>query len=212
MRKNSGNPPVQRLNTLINHIHKQPSDSIAERIEVYESFKGLVHSRVRKFCYPGSSTFEDCVQEAYVGLARAIDRFDTSRGIQFSTFASTIIDRRLIDFLNFDRRSYDGALGRRVTIGEPDEDGNTIELDELASVESFEKASIWAIDTERLRSELRTAVRDLPVRQQEAVRLFFEADLPKADIAVAMNVSRPRVTVLLDDAIRGLRRRMRIGS
>ena len=176
MTKNRGNLPVKYLSSLIDHIQQHPSDSIAERTQVFEAFKGLIYSRIRKFCYLGSSNFEDCVQEAYVGLARAIERFDTSRGIQFSTFASTIIDRRIIDHLDFERRLYEGTLGRRVAIGEPDEDGNVIELDELASIESFETASIWVVDVKQLKPRLASAVGDLPARQQEAVNLFFGAE------------------------------------
>lgn len=212
MIKNRGNLPVAHLYSLINHIQQHPSDSVAERTQVFEFFKGLVYSRVRKFCYPDSANFEDCLQEAYVGLARAIERFDASRGIQFSTLATTIIDHRIIDLLESERRLYDGPLGRRVTVGECDEDGNVVELDDLATIKSFETASIWSVDLGRLRLQLLSSVANLPERQQEAIKLFYGSDLPKAAIAASMKISRPRVNALLDDAVEGLRRRMRIGS
>lgn len=211
MTKNRGNLPVAHLYSLIGYIQESPSNSTSERAQVFESFEGLVHSRVRKFCYPRSSHFEDCLQEAYVGLARAVERFDMSRGVQFSTFATRVIDRRIIDFLDSERRLHDCPLGRRVTVGEPDVNGIVVDLEDLATIESPENAVIWAIDTERLSPRLRCMIDDLPTRQQHAIKLFYGAELPNSAVARLMRVSRPRVTALLAGALCGLRRRVRIG-
>lgn len=48
----------------------------------------LVGSNAQKDTSPGSLDFEDKVSEGIFGLIRAIDKFDQSRGLKFSTYAT----------------------------------------------------------------------------------------------------------------------------
>jgi RNA polymerase primary sigma factor len=57
---------------------------------------GLVYSAARRYRGLGVP-FEDLVQEGTVGLVRAVERFDHSRGVKFSTFAAWWIRRALSD-------------------------------------------------------------------------------------------------------------------
>ena len=51
---------------------------------------GLVHSCARRFRDRGLE-YDDLFQAGCVGLAKAVDGFDTSRGLQFSTYAVPVI-------------------------------------------------------------------------------------------------------------------------
>ena len=62
-------------------------DDPAAREELIRTHSGLAASLARRFIAPGQSP-EDLVQVAMVGLIKAVDRFDPSRGTSFSTYAS----------------------------------------------------------------------------------------------------------------------------
>lgn len=66
----------------------------------------LVMSMARTYHRPGagSVSFEDLVQEGSVGLIRAVDRFDVSRGHRFSTYASWWIKQALNEAVTAKRR------------------------------------------------------------------------------------------------------------
>jgi RNA polymerase primary sigma factor len=48
---------------------------------------GLVHFFVGKIVSREHPLYEDLIQEGLIGLMRAVDRFDPSRGVMFSTYA-----------------------------------------------------------------------------------------------------------------------------
>lgn len=66
--------------------------------EMVESNLRLVASIARRYRGLGVP-FEDLVQEASVGLVRAVEKFDYRRGIRFSTYAAWWIRRALVDAL-----------------------------------------------------------------------------------------------------------------
>jgi RNA polymerase primary sigma factor len=63
-----------------------------------ESNIGLVHSVARKYNGLGVP-FDDLVQEGTLGLIRAVELFDSSRGLKFSTYAVWWIRRGVMDAL-----------------------------------------------------------------------------------------------------------------
>jgi RNA polymerase sigma-B factor len=64
--------------------------SDTERERLVARHMGLVHAIARQFIGLGEP-LEDLVQEGIIGLLRAIDHFDPTRGIQFSTYASHLV-------------------------------------------------------------------------------------------------------------------------
>lgn len=61
----------------------------SERL-VEENLK-LVHYLIRKNFKVSSDDYDDCFQEGCLGLCKAAERFDESKGYQFATFASSYI-------------------------------------------------------------------------------------------------------------------------
>jgi hypothetical protein len=57
--------------------------------------------------------YEDLEQEAVLALFRAVDKFDPERGASFKTFAHTVIEKDLIDWLRKNGKS--GRLRRHVS-------------------------------------------------------------------------------------------------
>jgi RNA polymerase sigma-B factor len=62
-----------------------------ERERLIESHLPLVQSLARRYAGRGE-TFEDLVQVGSIGLIKASDRFDESRGVAFATFAAPAIE------------------------------------------------------------------------------------------------------------------------
>lgn len=61
-----------------------------ERNEIIQQNTGLVHSCVRRFTGRGVE-YEDLVQAGCIGLIKAVDNFDESRGFSLSTYAVPVI-------------------------------------------------------------------------------------------------------------------------
>lgn len=65
-----------------------PKESIRERIVL--QFTNLVESIARRFS-GSAEPFEDLVQEGYIGLITAIDLYDPSKNVKFSTYATHFV-------------------------------------------------------------------------------------------------------------------------
>lgn len=61
-----------------------------DRDEFIESNLGLVHSICKRFCGRGIE-YDDLYQAGCMGLVKAADAFDDSRGLMFSTYAVPVI-------------------------------------------------------------------------------------------------------------------------
>lgn len=62
----------------------------AGRQDMIESNIGLVHSIAKRFAGRGVD-YEDLFQSGCIGLIKAVDNFDESKGFQFSTYAVPVI-------------------------------------------------------------------------------------------------------------------------
>lgn len=58
---------------------------------------GLVHKACREIKVP-ANLYEDYLQEGIVGLVEAVDKFDESKGFQFSTFAYPFIRGKILRY------------------------------------------------------------------------------------------------------------------
>lgn len=76
---------------------RQPSSSTSLREAEVRRHAGLVMTVARKFA--GKAEIADLYQAGCVGLLRAIDRFEPSRGTAFSTFAVPIILSEILAYL-----------------------------------------------------------------------------------------------------------------
>lgn len=63
------------------------------------AFRPMVEKEVRAIMRQSPRIAEDATQEAFAGLVRAIDKFDTSRGLRFSTYARPWVRAALFEFM-----------------------------------------------------------------------------------------------------------------
>ncbi len=78
----------------------QQGDKVAQNNLVIENL-GLVHAVVKRFCRKEQDR-EDLFQIGVMGLIKAINRFDESFGVQFSTYAVPLISGEIRRYLRDD--------------------------------------------------------------------------------------------------------------
>ncbi|HEY6102382.1 MAG TPA: SigB/SigF/SigG family RNA polymerase sigma factor [bacterium] len=222
----------------------------AVREELILSYSSLAAYLARKFANRGEP-LEDLTQVAHIGLLKAVDRFDPTRGIEFTTYATVTIvgevkrhfrdkfwtvrvPRRLRELNNALMKSVESLsqrLGRSPTIPEiANETGvpfeevveafelgrayNPASLDaELAEGDEDRGTSLIDYlgedDPELMRLEdrrtLEDALRSLPERQSEIVRLRYYEGMSQADIARKLGISQMHVSRIQRDALKRLR-------
>jgi RNA polymerase sigma-B factor len=64
------------------------------RNELIEAHKSLASHLARRFANRGEP-FDDLLQVAYLGMLKAVERFDPGRGLEFSTFATATVEGEL---------------------------------------------------------------------------------------------------------------------
>jgi len=62
-----------------------------------EEHKGLVHWQAHRYAWSGAA-HDDLVQEGILGLMRAAELFDESRGVKFSTYATWWVRQKIGGF------------------------------------------------------------------------------------------------------------------
>ncbi|KAB8334574.1 RNA polymerase sigma factor SigF [Scytonema tolypothrichoides VB-61278] len=82
---------------LLREYYHKPS--IKLRNELVKIHTGLVRKMAHKFSYQCNEPYEDLEQVGYLGLIRAIERFDPSQGYAFSSFAVPYIRGEMLHFL-----------------------------------------------------------------------------------------------------------------
>ena len=82
------------LTAIQTRIAKASQGYVKNRNLISSTHLRLVFRVANKYRYLGLP-FDDLVQEGYLGLARAIERFDPDRGYQFSTYAFRVISQTI---------------------------------------------------------------------------------------------------------------------
>lgn len=88
---------VERRNTeLVSEYQRAKDPSVLE--DIMQRNQGLLHSIIRRFS-SSPEPYEDLLQVASVGLIKAVQRFDVSKGFEFSSYATAIIDGEVRHYL-----------------------------------------------------------------------------------------------------------------
>lgn len=144
-------------------IARSQSGDKGAREVLIEKNLGLVHSIVRRFAGRGAD-MEDLFQIGAVGLIKAIDKFDLSLGLKFSTYAVPMITGEIRRFLRDDgmvkvsrtlkeqncrlraaRQKLQGELGREPTLQEIAEEASLSREEAVMALEAgAEVESLYA--------------------------------------------------------------------
>jgi RNA polymerase sigma-B factor len=90
-------PQLTRSTELLAAYARTPS--IALRNQIVQLNAGLVRKIARRISFQAVESFEDLEQIGFIGLIRAIERFNLRKGCAFSSFAVPYIRGEILNFL-----------------------------------------------------------------------------------------------------------------
>ena len=206
--------------------------------ELAEQHGGLVKSIAIRLSRVYNEEVEDLIQIGYIGLIKAAERFDESRGLAFSTYAVPMITGEIRSQLRdhgaikvsrslksdaYAVRSAESAFitrcGRSPKLTELAEEAGlskerTCEAlqaaDAMKNFEEYEKVSLWTDNenAEITRIDLKTELSALPPRQRQVIVLRYFKDMTQQQVANHMGISQVQVCRIEKNTLRALQKSM----
>lgn len=137
---------------------------------------------------------EDLISIGTIGLIKAANTFDNSKGIRFSSYAARCIENEVLMFFRSSKKN-----AQDISMNEPidkDKDGNVLTLmDVMATEDSICDELDSRIKSEQLRRYIREC---LTVREMEILTMRYGLDgrspLTQREVASKMDISRSYVS------------------
>lgn len=177
--------------------------SIEDRNRLVELNYGLLCSRCLKYFHDNGKPYWTTVEElesfAAPKLLRAVELFDPAQGVQFSTYATRAIDRKLWRALNeqlelpaYIKAQQRSTLGRRIPLSLLQDKGRN----PAAKDKPREVGDNWVAGLRKF----------LPERDHQVLMLRYKAGLTLEECGVRLGVTKERIRQLETRAIRRLQR------
>lgn len=164
----------------------------------------LVAHIIKKY-YAVSSDVDDLISIGTIGLIKAVDSFDCTKGPRFATYGSRCVENEiLMHFRSLKKSSSEVFFGEAL---DTDKDGNTLNLSDILSDGSdiVEEVDL-KINSERLR---RYVTELLDPRERQIITLRYGlgggAPLTQREVAQKLKISRSYVSRIEKRAIEKLR-------
>ncbi len=176
------------------------------RSKLIEHNLRLVAHIVKKY-YSSTNDQDDLVSIGTIGLIKAIDSFDLSKGIRLSSYAARCIENEVLMFFRNSKKS-----AQDVSMNEPidtDKDGNALVLMDVMSIED---CIIDELDT-KIKSEKLLSYMDevLSDREKRVILLRYGLDgnqqLAQREVAKILGISRSYVSRIEKKALSTLNKR-----
>lgn len=163
-------------------------------------------AHIAKKYYADENDRDDLVSIGTVGLIKAVDSFDPTKGIRLSSYASRCIENEILMFFRSAKKTaQDASLNDPI---DTDKDGNTLTLlDTIATDDHI----LEDIDLRMKVRQLYDAVKTrLSPREREIVLLRYglmgQRPLVQREVAKKLNISRSYVSRLEKKALQKLRK------
>lgn len=155
----------------------------------------LVAHIVKK--YSGTCEADDLISVGSIGLIKAINTFEYSKGTQLSTYAARCIENEILMLIRVNKK-HKQTMSLQETLGQ-DKEGNDIELmDILPGIEDEVVEEVENnILTEKMNNIIKTS---LPPREIEIINLRFGLNgnrpLTQREVAKKLGISRSYISRL----------------
>lgn len=176
---------------------------IARRKLIEHNLRLVAHI-IKKY-YAGRNDQEDLISIGTIGLIKAVDTFDATKGIRLSSYASRCIENEVLMFFRGNKKT-----AQDISINEPidtDKDGNALTLMDTMAVDD---TIIDSIDTRMKSEKLYGFIRSaLTNREREIICMRYglggHRPLPQRVVAKRLGISRSYVSRIEKKALEKLR-------
>ena len=189
-------------------IKFKEGDLLAKGILVERNLRLVAHV-VKKYSYPGKD-IDDLISIGTVGLIKAIDSFDTSKGTRLATYAARCIENEILMLIRNNKKTK-GDVYLQDTIG-TDKEGNEITLiDVLCSDEdSIFKIVEDKMQIKNLYDKINFALKD---REKIIIQMRYGipngSPLTQREISSILGISRSYVSRIEKSALKRLNRELK---
>lgn len=188
--------PRTATDAQLDKIEDLHSESQRVRNQIIEANLRLVFSLAKRYASAGSAAFDDFMGDGHITLMRAVEKFDFSRGVKFSTYATWAVVNGCNALLKKEKLTNCQLFGQSVD-----------------AVEDCVADHRATADEERSVQEIRRAVGELLLglnsREQAIIRARFGFDLHDAptlkELGEGLGISKERVRQLQQRALEKLR-------
>ncbi|PWX17390.1 RNA polymerase sporulation sigma factor SigK [Clostridium perfringens] len=181
-------------------------DVEAKRVLVERNLRLVAHI-VKKYSssYQNSKEMDDLISIGTIGLIKAIDSFDTNKGIRLATYAAKCIDNEILMFFRNTKKTK-GEVFLQDPIG-VDKEGNEICLIDILSSDS--DSVLEAVENSLQVKELYKKMSDvLSTREKEIIQMRYgllDGDIKtQREIAGILGISRSYVSRIEKKALKKL--------
>ncbi|MDD6879334.1 MAG: sigma-70 family RNA polymerase sigma factor [bacterium] len=198
-------------------LPKQEVYDLLEKIKQGDerSREKLIKHNIRLVLYEVTACFKsvkydkkDLVSIGNIGLMKAITTFDTSKKVEFATYAKRCIDNEILMFLRKIKKDQNVCSLNRII--NHDKDGKELKIEDTISdkrdiVEEYEDNETYQI--------IRQIVEKLPNRDRKIIMLYFGFYNGKVhtqkEIADMMCISQPLVSKLITKILKRLAQQLK---
>jgi len=185
-------------------------NDLAARGKLIEHNLRLVAHIVKKY-YNNVLEQEDLISVGSIGLIKAVETFDCTKGIRLATYASRCIENEILMYFRAGKKS-----AQDVSFSEPidtDKDGNPLTLiDVIAGNDTIADDLDLKINSEKLNNYIREVL-ECRERQIIAWRYGLVGDgMTQREVAEKLNISRSYVSRIEKKALEKLRARFNRGA
>lgn len=169
-----------------------------------------VFDKFRMFDYDKEELFSVGV----IGLIKAVDSFDISKGREFSTYASRCVDNEILMFLRKVKR-YSEVIGFDDFSFDAANDDNLSLLDMIKSDLNIEEDFVENDMRKNNLPIIRSLLDSLSERDREIIKLrfgFYGKQYKQCEIALKFGISRSYVSRIIEKVIKKLRTRLEVNS
>lgn len=169
-------------------------------------YKNLVRMHARPYFLVGADS-DDLIQEAMIGLYKAIRDYNPDKGVVFMAFASLCIDRQIITAVTAYNRQKNSPLNTYISLDTPvtDDSGDEAVLSEVISSEDELNPEEIFIAGEQTKQFLMKLTSNLSKLERQIFELYIEG-FSYAEIASELD----KTTKTVDNAIQRIRNKINL--
>lgn len=174
-------------------------DKGAKEKLAHHNIKLVLNQVAKKFGNTGYDK-KELVEVGCIGLVKAINTFDVSKEIEFSTYATPCIDNEIKNFfIKENKQIPTKSLSEIKKVGQEERD----ELLQDTITDGFNIEEDYY--EKELKESLRNVIEELPEKEKKAIILYFglkdNKPLVLADVAKEIDYSLSYTGVLIDKAV-----------